>query len=213
MDFGVGYDYPNFTPVSGGMDIGAFTPYTPGSAEWANWSPSAQDLAGYNLGGYGAGFKDPEQEGTGVSGVQSDVPYMSYQSQTPGVMQPPAAVPTQPPSTGLGTGSSGAQQAKVDQDDWRKLLIKGGIGVGTGLLGKAGEALFSGGGGKKQGGGSQLPPPPSNAAPMAAPMEPLPGTKASPLISGQPMMAKGTSGLYAQNRMRQGGNTGGFQLY
>lgn len=124
------------------------------------------------------------------------------------------------PNTGNAGGSGMASQnaAKSKDDDWFKLLAKGGIGLGTAGLG----ALLSGmgGGGKQmtpresQQIQTQLPTPPqAQAAPVSPELIPLPGTQASPLISGRPMQTRQSTGLQVQDRMRRGGSTGGLQLY
>ncbi len=117
------------------------------------------------------------------------------------------------PSTGQATGSSGSAQGKSNDDDWKKMLMKMGIGVGVGALGEGAKALFSGSQNQPKQQSSPLPQAPSSAIPQAAPLVPLPGTQASPLISGAPTSVQQSIGLQTQDRMRRGGNTGGLQLY
>lgn len=125
------------------------------------------------------------------------------------------------PAIGQGTGSSGqvAQNAAKDKNDWLKQLMKGGFGLGVAGIGALGSALGNRGntGGPQapqQAAPSPLPQAPAPlAAPQAAPMIPLPGTQASPLISGRPQHVQQSLGIQTQDRMRRGGSTGGLQLY
>lgn len=145
------------------------------------------------------------------SAVQQDSPYSGSGPSGPGTTQQQFG-----PSTGQGTGSSGASQnAASKEDDWKKMLLKLGIGGGIGALGSMGSAavgaMMQPGQPKQQ--SSPLPQAPSSAIPQTAPMTPLPGTQASPLISGMPTSVQQSTGLQTQDRMRRGGSTGGLQLY
>lgn len=123
------------------------------------------------------------------------------------------------PQTGQMGGSAAIpQRPKAQDESWLKLLGKTGIqaagGLATGLIGSALQ-------GKPQQPNapapvvapSPLPQAPSTAIPTQKEMEPLPGTNASPLISGRPTKAIGSSGLNVEDRIKKGGTTGGFQLY
>lgn len=127
--------------------------------------------------------------------------------------------PTAPPSIG-GMGGSGSPIGGGD-DDWKKELMKGGMGIGTSLAGAGIGALLKAGTQPSNQGPQQpqmapasplpLPPAPVGTYQMA-PMEPLPGTKASPLISGGPKQVNMTQGL-VNDRIKRGGSAGGFQMY
>ncbi len=186
-----------------------------------DWSqPSFASME--NFGGFGGGQSQPQSGmGSNYAGT-SDVlrSYGSYSGQpdTQGWQANPQAQFSQDqsfaPSTGKATGSAGSQQAANKDDDWKKMLLKMGLGGGIGALGKVGAAAIGAMGDKGQPQQSQpMPQAPSQATPAAAPLLPLPGTKASPLISGMPNQAQGSLGLQTQDRMRHGGSTGGFQLY
>jgi hypothetical protein len=120
------------------------------------------------------------------------------------------------PSTGQATGSSGSQQASSKDDDWKKMLLKMGLGAGTSALGtglSAGLSALMAPGPAKSSQMPQMPQAPSSAIPAAAPLQSLPGTQASPLISGRPTGVQQSIGLQTQDRMRRGGSTGGLQLF
>lgn len=196
-----------------------------GAGQSFDWSqPSFASMPDYS--GFGGG----QQQGGGnnfdfQNASYSDFPNASYSTQMPqgwGVTNPNGpGLPDQSqifqeqafaPSTGKATGSAGSQQQGNKEDDWKKMLMKMGLGAGVGLMGEAGKSLFGGGSNqpKQQSQQSQpLPQAPSSVIPQTAPMQPLPGTKASPLISGMPQSVQQSTGL----RMRQGGSTGGLQLY
>lgn len=143
-------------------------------------------------------------------------PYAAYDpAQSFGMNTPNFGTDTQTfaPSLGRPTGSAGAQQASQNQDDWKKVLLKGGINVGTGLATAGLGSLISGAmAPKQQTPGAQFAPQSSATQtqvsqmnqpvgiPTAAPMLPLPGTQASPLISGFPTQVNMSTGLKVDPR-------------
>lgn len=184
------------------------------SYDWSNPSAATMpDFGGFQGGGDQQGPTDYASYGNPYpSAVQSDSPYSGGGPAGPGTTMPQQQ---QAPSVGQATGSSGANQAaKGGEDDWKKMLLKLGIGGGIGALGSIGSAAIGAMGNKGQPQQSTpLPQPPASAIPQAAPMVPLPGTQASPLISGMPQSVQQSTGLQTQDRMRRGGSTGGLQLY
>lgn len=202
------YQQPDFSQFQS-FEMPQMSPMAPVSPEYyGNYQGGGMSIGG------GMGPSDySSYQNPYPSAVQMDSPYSGSGPAGPGT----TAQPQQQfgPSTGQGTGSSGASQnAKSGEDDWKKMLLKLGIGGGIGALGSIGSAAIGAMGQKSQPQQSNpLPQAPSSAIPTAAPMQPLPGTQASPLISGMPQSVQQSTGLQTQDRMRRGGSTGGLQLY
>mgnify|MGYP001612765486 CR=1 FL=1 len=108
--------------------------------------------------------------------------------------------------SGQQTGSGGAQN-KMKEDEWKKLLMKFGMGsVAPALISAAGRAMSP----TQQQKSSSMPMSPAAAYQFVEPV-PEPGTKASPLISGRPKQTNISQGL--EERVRRGGKTGGFSMF
>lgn len=126
-------------------------------------------------------------------------------STTPGMDTPG-------PTIGQPTGSSGGERGLMEDERFKRDLWK----MGLGAAGSIGAAGLSAGIRALQGQPKAprligLPSSPAAQPYQTAPLEPLPGTKASPLISGGPRSTTISQGV--EDRMRRGGRTGGMALY
>ena len=181
-------DYPGF-------GSGDFTFELPDQdAPWA--------LDNYNPGQYNYDYSDSSQGGgyggmnVGGEGYAPSGGFDQYQY---------GGEPSAP--SGQQTGSGGAQN-KMKDDEWKKILMKFGMGsVAPALIGAAGRAMSPT---PQQQKSPSMSMAPALAYKFAEPV-PEPGTKASPLISGRPKQTTISQGL--EERMRRGGSTGGMALY
>ncbi len=143
--------------------------------------------------------------------------------------QPAAAPQWTPPSMGqaqapqfgqMGSGPTGGPGGR-EEESWLSRLAKAGFGMGVGagttVLGSVAQnALAPKEKSSSPAAASQgvaatptaLPAAPTPLTYTPEALEPLPGTKASPLISGRPTTVKGSAGL--KERRPQ---NGGFTLY
>lgn len=158
---------------------------------------------------------------SGMQGAQADAPY----GQNPGDESGGPKFVNEPgPQVGQPSGSSAQTE---DESLWKKfrggldktatalkpetpgtkMLAGLGMAVGPGLLDAGIKGFQSMGSSKPK---SPQAAPEGRAYQSPAP-EPLPGTKSSPLLSGGPQKTTISQGL--EERMRRGGNTGGFSLY
>lgn len=156
---------------------------------------------GGDYGGYDGYSGQSGWGGMNVSGSGGGYPGVEQNYYDPGTGSGFEQAPS-----GQQTGSGASPTSRKD-DEWKKLLMGLGTSAGSALIGAAGKAL-TGSGQKQQ--STPWPTAPGQAYQTAPPI-PEPGTKASPLISGRPKHTSISQGL--EERMRRGGQTGGFSLY
>lgn len=206
-------DYSNYSfsaPQSGwsfGQDLGS------ADFQMPDFSQYVPDMGTFET--YSTGM--PQSSYVSPSDYLSSPDAGNY-STTPGMSE--MASPAQSIAS-VGQPGPGGSFAGNQEDDWKKMLMKGGMGIGTSLAGTGLSALLKSAMEPAQKGPEQaqmapasplpLPPTPVGTYQMA-PMEPLPGTKASPLISGGPKQINMTQGL-VNDRIKRGGSAGGFQMY
>lgn len=223
-------DYSYVQPGGAGQSFDWSQPSFASMPDMGGWQPQMNmSQFGGGAGNFAPGYAGPTAP---QSPYMSDVlssrtMYPNQQGDQTGNIADPFAPkgPTQQtfgPSLGQPTGSAGSTGKTEDKDSWMKMLAKLGVqgaaGLGVGAIG----SMMQPGAPKQQqpqatpqmAAPSPLPTPPSPVAtPTAAPLQELPGTNASPLISGMPTQVQQSKGLNVQDRMRRGGSTGGLQLY
>jgi hypothetical protein len=183
-----------------------------------SWSPTVAG-GGYSDSGSGVDWGDWFTQATQPQVSMSDAIRSAGSpeySTTPGVADmanPMASVASTMPPT-VGQPGPGTQQ----DDDWKKMLMKGGMGIGASALGAGASALmqslFQPAQPKPQlAPSSPLPSSPAGQQYQIAPFTPPPGAQWSPLLSGGPSSVQGSQGLDVNARMKKGGSTGGFTLY
>lgn len=195
-DFYVGSDYDAYQPYEAPTDYGGWSGdqgWDTGGFAVDNSLPMGYD---WTTDMTGMGFGAPQQDQYDPSLIQA--PQGEY-GWNPQLAQEPA-----PPSVGQ-QGPGG-----LKEDDWLNQLKKTGLGVGASVLAQgAGAGLQALMAPKQQQQRPQgMPQPSAGRQYTPEPLEPLPGTKASPLISGRPTQVRGSAGL----KERRPGY-GGFSLY
>jgi len=213
MDFDYQFDMPSqdeygYQPYdTGGVDVGN-DPWT------SYWGGAGQSLLpDYDFGANQQSFTPQAQD---FQPQQQELPFYDEQTAAP-QWTPPSMGQTQAPQLGQMGGGPGSKE----EESWLSRLAKAGFGMGVGagttaLGSMAQNALApkeksSSPAAASQGAAATptaLPaaPTPLTYTPQA--LEPLPGTKASPLISGRPTTVKGSAGL--KERRPQ---NGGFTMY
>lgn len=190
------------------MEFDQYQPEFEANMQYDTGGYQGSDYDAYNTGGFGGGNEgyqnwsdwfQPTQQPQFDSSLISE-PQGEY-GWSPQLAQEPTA-----PSVGQ-PGAGGPQNQ--DEDMWKKLMRSAG-GMGIGVLGSAAgagiKALMAPK--EKQQGGGGLPPAPSPMTYKPEPLAALPGTKASPLISGRPTQVLGSQGLKERRP-----TYGGFSMF
>lgn len=215
MDFDWAYEMPGYD--AGDLQQYEDMPEVTQSFDWGNqgggWDNFDFGQGGLDFSGLEGGSWQMPQQQQAFQPQQMELPsYEQPSGQQPFNQQPPASMgETAAPQMG-GTGGSSREE-----ESWLSRLAKAGLGMGVGagttVLGNVAQSALS----KPQSSNRSSVTPAAPQALPAAPttptytpeaLEPLPGTKASPLISGRPTSVKGSAGLKERKP-----SYGGFTMY
>lgn len=218
-------DYGGFTFEMPQQEYDIYSPYT---ADVEQWQPSEDWMQDWTS---MADYTDPYESGAAFQSMYNEQPvapsatYDFPQQPTfdpslapeytdPGTKYvPPSFSESAAPSVG-----QGGRGVLANEDDWWSKIAKAGmgmaVGAGTSALGSLANKAISGSGSERP---QPTAAPAAAVAPLTAPaaqqytpeaLEPRPGTKASPLISGRPTGVRGSSGLKERKP-----SYGGFSMY
>lgn len=209
MDFDWSYEMPGYD--AGNLE--QYDQYDTGGYDWGGGGDSDfqwQDMmrleqqyepeytAGMNRGMGGLGSES--------SAYEQPSGFQSFTQQPPASMGQQAA-----PQIGGPGGSGGGRE----EEGWLSRLAKAGLGMGVGagttVLGNVAQSALAPkqkAAAAPQAGALPLPQAPTTPTYQPEALEPLPGTKASPLISGRPTQVRGSAGLRERRPAY-----GGFSMY